>query len=111
MPKTSASSAGKMLRSDPLSRGLCACILHRFHDAIQSSVANFWWTTAADTVDSHLAGVFTFRVWGLYSRRRGQAVLGRSLQSQIGVQFDLPQGAPATADLVVSFAGGALGSR
>ena len=48
--------------------GLCACILHRFHDAIQSSVANFWWTTAADTVDSHLAGVFTFRVWGLYSR-------------------------------------------
>jgi len=25
-----------------------------------ASVANFWWTTASDTVDSHWARVFTF---------------------------------------------------
>jgi hypothetical protein len=27
---------------------------------------NFWWTTAAEAVDSHLGGVFTFTLWGQY---------------------------------------------
>jgi hypothetical protein len=29
---------------------------------------NFWWTLAADAVDSRLGGVFTFALWGLYRR-------------------------------------------